>query len=157
MGMPVIQQGVKALSSEQLSSNSESIVYWCKQDLRDLTDIDVSGMLGADDFLKTLLEKNETLSSLVRINAKNTHISLKTLKLLRMIKVPYLVRDLPQYSSRFGCSVAVITVNIEDTELNQSEELDYSVIEQPAGPSYLTYYRSGLAPELAMVQVIVNR
>ncbi len=144
-----------SLSSEQLTQNG--IEHWCKQNLQGLKSIDVAGMPGANNFLQKLFKTNLTLSSLVKVNASNTDITLDTLELLRMIKVPFFVRDLPQYSARFGCSVAPIMVDIQNTELSLSEELEYSVIEQPAGPSLPIYYRCGMTEEVATAQVIVSR
>lgn len=149
-----IPAGPTSLSSEQLT---QSDVDWCKQNLQGLRSIDVSGMVGANNFLQKLFKTNTTLSILVKIDASNTDITLDTLELLRMINVDFFVRDLPQYSARFGCSVALITVDIQNTELSGSEELEYSVIEQPAGPSLPICYRCGVPEEVETAQVIVNR
>lgn len=153
-----ITQSVTELSSKQLS-NLGDVDSLCKRNLSGLTDINVADMSKVDAFLAKLFRENRTLCSLVRINASNTDITLQTLKLLRMIKVdPCLFRDLPQYSGRFGCSVAPIYVNIAGTDLSKSKELEYSVIEQPAGECYPVCYRSNNIPsELATVQVIIER
>lgn len=147
--------GPTSLSPEQLIQSD--VECWCKQNLQGLKSIDVAGMPGANSFLQKLFKTNPTLSSLVKVHASNTDITLDTLELLRMINVPFFVRDLPQYSARFGCSVALITVDIQNTELSMSQELEYSVIEQPAGPSFPIYYRCGMSEEVATAQVIVNR
>ena len=124
-------QNARSSQEEILSIDSSSSVdsFSFMGDFRFLKKIDVSGMQNADAFLKKLFEENQSLCSLRFINARGTNISLATLKTLRMIQIPYLFRDMSQYSGRFGCHVAGIQVDISDTELSRSEELRYSVIE----------------------------
>ena len=107
---------------------------WIKTDLSGLMEINLVGHknVNVDAFLKELFTKNETLCSLEQINVQNTNISLETLKRLRMIRVPFFVRNHPQYSNRFGCYVAPITVDISGTQLSLLPALRHSVIEQPA-------------------------
>lgn len=129
---------------------------WGKTDLSGLVQMDLVGYKNVDVFLKELFTKNETLCSLEQINAQNTNISLETLKRLRMIRVPFFVRNRPQYSNRFGCFVAPILVDISGTQLSKSAAFRHSVIEQPAAPSYPIQYREEFSADWAIAQIIVQ-
>lgn len=152
---PMMQQGptTLSLSAEDLQERFDELY---QQDLSGVREIDVSNCQ-ADFFLRELVSTNTTLSSLERINAENTNIELTTLKAIRAMNTKFLLRDLPQYSERFQRSVATITVDITNTKLSRSEELKYSVIEQPVSISHIINYRCGVPSETGAVQIIIRK
>jgi hypothetical protein len=144
-------------SSIQKLSIVELSREWQGKDLSGLLQIDAGKIPNANQMLSNLFSTNHSLCSLIHIDVHDTDISLETLKQLRMIQVPYFIRDMPKYSNRFGCCVAPVTVNIAGTLLSRSSTLRHAVIEQPAGSSYPIFYNNiGFPDEYATLQVLVQ-
>ena len=82
-------------------------------------------------FLSAFME-NPSLNSLCKIKAANTNISLETLQKIKAMKpVPYFVRDMEQFSSRFEKSVVVMEVDMSGSPLLKSHWQELREIEKP--------------------------
>lgn len=129
---------------------TENPAVWdalCKsEDLSVLRTLNVSRSRYSDDsdvntFLVAFL-RNSSLSSLIKIQAVNTNISLDTLQEVKNMNAePYFIRDMEQISGRYNQSVAVIRVEIRGSTLGQDQWQDLRNLERP-GREVAVCYRA---------------